>query len=85
MTKKPGTGPRIVASIKPLPPTPYWTEVLDEELEKQFPTITARTVMTAKGYKVMVELREGGAVTPKLYRAINQFVAGFVACERSFR
>lgn len=85
MAKKRSGESRVVVSLRPLPPTIHWSEVLDEAIEKQFPTVTASTVMTAKGHNVTVRLRDGSPLMPKLHRAIGNFVQGFLACERSYR
>lgn len=86
MGKKSENPRKVVASFKALPAGRHWTEYLDEAVERQFPGIAASTTMTAKGYQVTVWWKDktDRAITPKLHRAVQQFVAGFMACERSY-
>lgn len=85
--KKLSTDPRVVATHKALlSDVKPWYEALDEAVERQFPDLISNTYLTTKGYNTAVKFRHGDQkVTPKLHRALSNFIAGFMACERSYQ
>ena len=83
--KRKPQGPVIIASHKPLPQVKPWYEELDAALERQFPNLRANTYLTVKGYATSVTTRDDGErLMPRQHRVVSAFIAGFMACERSY-
>lgn len=78
-------GPVAITSHKALPAEKPWFEALDEALERQFPNLRASTYLSTKGYVTSVAMKdETERLMPRQHRVVTAFVAGFMACERSY-
>lgn len=83
--KRKPQGAVAVATHKPLPPQETWCEVLDAAIERQFPNLRANTYLSTKGYVTTVTTRDADErLMPRQHRVVSAFVAGFMACERSY-
>lgn len=78
-------GPVVVASHKPLPQDKPWHEVLDAAIERQFPNVRANTYLSTKGFMTSIAMKDPDErLMPRQHRLISAFIAGFMACERSY-
>ena len=83
--KRKPQGPVIVASHKPLPQEKPWYEVLDTAIERQFPNVRANTYLSTKGFTTSITMKDQDErLMPRQHRVISAFIAGFMACERSY-
>lgn len=83
--KRKPQGPVIVASHKPLPQVKPWYEELDAALERQFPNLRANTYLSTKGFVTSIAMKDQDErLMPRQHRVISAFIAGFMACERSY-
>lgn len=83
--KRKPQGPVVVASHKPLPQDKPWYEVLDAAIELQFPNVRANTYLSTKGFRTSIVMKDPDErLMPRQHRLISAFVAGFMACERSY-
>jgi len=77
--------PVVMVSHKPLPQEKPWYEVLDMAIEQQFPSVRANTYLSTKGYCTFIAMKDQNErLTPRQRRVISAFIAGFMACERSY-
>lgn len=83
--KRKPQGAVVVASHKPLPQGKPWNEALDEAIERQFPNVRANTYLSTKGYNTTIAMKDvNECLMPRQHRVISAFIAGFMACERSY-
>ncbi len=83
--KRKPQGPVIVASHKLLPQEKPWYEVLDATIERQFPNVRANTYLSAKGFVTSIAMKDPDErLMPRQHRVVSAFIAGFMACERSY-
>lgn len=83
--KRKPQGPVTIMTHRALPATTPWYEVLDRAIETQFPNLRASTVMTARGYNTNVTTKNpDDRLMPRQHRVVSAFIAGFMACERSY-
>lgn len=83
--KRKPQGPVTVASHKPLPQDKPWYEALDTAIERQFPNVRANTYLSTKGYCTSIAMKDQDErLMPRQHRVISAFIAGFMACERSY-
>ena len=83
--KRKPQGSVIVASHKPLPQVKPWYEELDAALERQFPNLRANTYLSTKGFVTSIAMKDQDErLMPRQHRVISAFIAGFMACERSY-
>lgn len=83
--KRKPQGAVVVASHKPLSQGKPWNEALDEAIERQFPNVRANTYLSTKGYNTTIAMKDvDERLMPRQHRVISAFIAGFMACERSY-
>lgn len=83
--KRKPQGAVVVASHKPLRQEQPWHEALDEAIERQFPNVRANTYLSTKGYNTTIAMKDvDERLMPRQHRVITAFIAGFMACERSY-
>lgn len=61
-----------------------WNEVLDLCVMKRWPEIKCVTVKTRKGYETRVARADGKRIMPRLRRALEMYVKGWMDNEESY-